>query len=155
MATWAELEDLVRYQLSDQGMTTWSRPELVTYFAEAQEKAARWGYLLRSNETVTLSAGTLEYAFPTNAIYILRIKWGGKAPPLQPKTTDFLDRQSPGWDDGTREGGPEYWVTDQDNKKFRIYRTPDSSVITKSDTLTCLCVMCIPPLNAEASLKRF
>lgn len=141
MATWAELMDLARDQLSDPGKTTWTDQELIRYFGYAQKKACRWGYLLRSKETVTINATDQEYSFPTGAIYILRMIWGGSTEPMEVRSTEFMDRRKRGWDQGEQTGEPRIWVQDQETKKFTIWRKPDADAITESATLTMTCVM--------------
>lgn len=133
--------DLARDQLSDQGKTTWTDQELIRYFGYAQDKACRWGYLLRATKTVTIDATSQEYDFPTGAIFILRMKWGGSTTPLEVKSTEYMDRHQSGWDQGEQTGEPRIWVQDQDNKKFKIWRKPDADSISESATLTMTCVM--------------
>lgn len=141
MATWAELMDLARDQLSDQGKTTWSDQELIRYFGYAQVKACEWGYLLRATKTVTINATNQEYDFPTGAIFILRMIWGGNTNPMTVRTTEFMDRRSPGWDQGSQTGEPKIWVQDQDTKKFKVWRKPDADAVAESATLSLTCVM--------------
>lgn len=152
MSTWAELMDLARDQLSDRDKASWSDQTLLRYFGFAQEKACRWGYLLRASKSVTLEADTTEYSFPSRSIYILRMMWGGSTKPMDPKTSDYMDRRSSGWDQGAQTGSPRVWVQDQDTKKFKVWRTPDADTISESAALTLTCVMLPAAAPTESDL---
>lgn len=139
MATWKSLLDTVRDQLSDPDKSSWSDDQLIRYFGEAQERACREGYLMRASKTVTLVSGTRVYSYPTNAIYIVRMKWGGSNDLITHRTANYMDRNMPGWE--SQEGSPASYITDITTKKFSIHRVPDDDTITESDTLTLTCVM--------------
>lgn len=141
MATWKTLLRRARTDLGDPQGNRWLDKDLIDYFVEAQEMACRDGYLLRSTKTVTISAGTSEYSYPTGAIQILRMSWGGTETPMQWRSINDMDRVAPGWDQGTKQGTPHIWVTGKTTKKFSIYLTPTSTEIADSATLMLTCVM--------------
>lgn len=133
MSTWSDLRRLVRSRTSDPHGVFASDQELVDYFITAEEEACRQG-VYRTSATVTLVAGTPNYAYPTGLLEPSTVIWGGRSTPLAKKSRLYMAERSPAWMSAT--GDPIVYLTDVVSDELWFYPSPVAATITESPTVT-------------------
>lgn len=115
--TASEILSRARTYLKDQATSStrqqFTDATLLGYISDGQREANSFAWLIQQRSTFTLTAGTTEYALPTNFMATLRVLYrkGGVGPWLKLEQTSFnqLDADNAGW--MTLSGTPyKYYV---------------------------------------------
>lgn len=133
MATWSELRRLVRSRTGDANGVFADDSDLVAYFNLAQEDACRQR-VYRTTGTITLVAGTADYAVPTGLLDPHRVEWGGSNIPLESISHVVMNARYASWK--AASGSPRVYIPDLETNKFWFYSNPDATAVALSPTIT-------------------
>lgn len=147
--TRALLTTLTSLLIDDPSNQAFTTAQVQAKLEEAQERFVLDTRVLRDSATpASVVSGTAEYNLPSDVMDIIRVAVDGvELDRISKADLDFYS--SSRWDQTT--GTPRYYYVDLDpnNKKFRLYPTPDTS---GSSNLTVEYVKMPPTLSADASV---
>ena len=121
-----ELITIVRNELDDATQPyLWSDQELIEYFADGENEAARRARLLIDSSTaaictITVIAGTAEYPLDSRVLFIRRALLDGDK--IHRASYRDLDANISKWQ--TQQGVISHFVTDLNTNKLRVYPIP-------------------------------
>lgn len=127
--TLGELVELVRNELDDATQPyLWSDQELIEYFADAENEAARRARLLIDSTTaeiceIAVVANTAEYELDSRVLFIRRATLDFQR--MRRASYRDLDAQLQGWEED--EGNTSHFITDLDTGKVRLYPIPTAN----------------------------
>lgn len=124
--TLGELVELARNELDDATQPyLWSDQELIEFFADAENEAARRARLLIDSTTaeiceIAVVANTAEYELDSRVLFIRRATLDYQR--MRRASYRDLDAHLTGWEQD--EGNTSHFITDLDTGKVRLYPIP-------------------------------
>jgi hypothetical protein len=147
-----EVEEAARRTYNAVSDSFWSQDEIMNLIWHAQQEMAIEAEIIERSYTTTTVAGTQEYAFPTNAMFIKRVTYNGqKLTPI-----DFLDDDElTNYDSDTTDQGNSRFYT-QWNEAIQLRPIPSSAVTLKIYSINAPQeVTTTSSLEVPASLHRY
>lgn len=153
MPTLVELEDQVRFVLDERTPGHWQQDEIRSWLNEANRDLGRVTRFFKDTATISVTAGTAEYATDDNIVAIEHVYYDDnvKDYPLIPKHWENMDRIW-GADRNRESTRPIYYTTKGRQPSLTIRLFPVPSVAATLELLTAIIPTDMPLTGSDATL---